>query len=1015
MRVNEQIRYEPDDNCPPVAMLNVALQGVVIALANVASLVTIFAAATKDNWGSEGYLAWAVFAALVVAGAATALQAARMGRIGSGYILLMGPAAPFLGVCVLAVNEAGLPVMASLVVAASLVQFAMAFWLAQLRRIITPVVSGVAFMVVAAAAMPICVARLDDVPAGLSPLAGPTVGAVTLFGAAVLMLRASGLIRLLAIPITLLAGCVAAALLGVYDPQRALEAPWLDLPEFSAWPGLGPVLDRDFLALLLVFLIVSAVVAVKSGGEGAVIQQASWRRPRAIDFRGVQGTLNAGGIGVLLSGMAGILPVLIYLPSTVALMNFTGVAARRAGFLIGAMLIGLALLPKVVAVLLTIPRPVTGAVLMVVMGLIFLEGARTVLQDGFNQQKAVIVGVSLSIGIGLQGQDILTNALGSPWGMAFGNGIVVSVLAAVLLSVVMDMTLSRRRRMETELDIAALPDVDNFLREVGSRAGWNEASLERLRAAGEETLSSMLQLRDDYEGDKPPRLVLIARPHSGTMEIEFLAVSPEENIEDRLAYMSEQEAEPDVGEISFRLLRHYASSVRHRKYHGIDIVTVQVDAQANGDGAGQSRVAQGTCEARPANRTNVAGCRGNRPSYARALEVHSPGGKGDLCVPGNAARLVSGGDGRVLEVGHDVSGKQLDGAHHLLVGQAGEAEVAKDVVDAGFLGLLQPFYHHLRGAPERRQAGVARIVAAVPVALAVGPVLVALGDLAVPVHGHADGRPGGADRPQYPRGEILQLGGVPLRFLHGGGDVDGLGHGRVQVGVLVAVLFHLLAPQLDYLGRLAQDIGGAAGDDLYVAAGGEINAGRAGADGLEQGRVGLLQRLGQHPHVFNIGELPLVGEGFLGPGLDHHVDGFVEPVAAGVNVNAHAVELLLLVTGADAEVEPAVAYDVEHGHFLGHQDGVMQRQDDNRRADADVPCTTGHRAQEGPDSREQAVAGKAVLAQPYLVKAGFVGELYLLQGLGQRLLLGKVLVIGDNGKNPELHGASFQANSWVPC
>ena len=578
MRVNEQIRYEPDDSCPPAAMLNAALQGTVIALTNVVSLVTIFAVASQ---GSDTYLAWAVFAGMVIAGATTALQAARIGRIGSRYILLMGPAAPFMGICVLAVNEAGLPVMASLIVAASVVQFAMAFWLAQLRRIITPVVSGVTLMVVAAAAMPLGVARLDDVPAGLFPLAGPIVGAVTLFGAAVLMLRASGLIRLLAIPITLLAGCVAAVLLGAYDFQRALEAPWFDLPEFAAWPGLGPVVNEEFLALLLVFLVVSAVVAVKSGSEGAVVQQASWRRPRAIDFRGVQGTLNAGGIGVLLSGIAGILPALIYLPSSVALINFTGVAARRTGFIIGAMLIGLALLPKVVAVLLTIPRPVTGAILMVVMGLIFVEGVRTVIQDGFNQRKAVIVGVSLSIGIGLQVHDILTDALGSPWGAAFGNGIVVSVLAAVLLSIVMGMTLARSRRMETELDIAALPDVDDFLRDVGSRARWNEASLERLRAAGEETLSSMLQLRDDYEGDQPPRLVIIAHPQSGTMEIEFLAVSPEENIEDRLAYMSEQAAEPDVGEISFRLLRHFASSVRHRKYHGIDIVTVRVDSQSN--------------------------------------------------------------------------------------------------------------------------------------------------------------------------------------------------------------------------------------------------------------------------------------------------------------------------------------------------------------------------------------------------------------------------------------------------
>ena len=50
------------------------------------------------------------------------------------------------------------------------------------------------------------------------------------------------------------------------------------------------------------------------------------------------------------------------------------------------------------------------------------------------------------------------------------------------------------------------------------------------------------------------------------------------NLEDRVAYLSDQPEAPDEGEISFRLLRHYAASVRHRKYHGIDIVTVRVES-----------------------------------------------------------------------------------------------------------------------------------------------------------------------------------------------------------------------------------------------------------------------------------------------------------------------------------------------------------------------------------------------------------------------------------------------------
>ena len=44
-----------------------------------------------------------------------------------------------------------------------------------------------------------------------------------------------------------------------------------------------------------------------------------------------------------------------------------------------------------------------------------------------------------------------------------------------------------------------------------------------------------------------------------------------------IAYLREQAEQPDVDDLSFRLLRFYASSVRHRKYYGINIVTVEVE------------------------------------------------------------------------------------------------------------------------------------------------------------------------------------------------------------------------------------------------------------------------------------------------------------------------------------------------------------------------------------------------------------------------------------------------------
>ncbi|WP_419944010.1 solute carrier family 23 protein [Candidatus Poriferisodalis sp.] len=577
MPANEQIRYEPDERPPALLTLNVALQGTALIVTNVTAFVVIFAAAFKDD-GS--YARWAIVGALVVAGLVTSLHASRLGRVGPGCVLLMGSGVPYLAACVLAVDTGGLALMSSLVASSSLVQFATAAWLARLRRLITPTVSGVAFMLIAVSAMPIAMHRLNDVPDGASDVAGLLVAVVVLVATALAVLRGSGLWNLWAMPTAIAAGCIVAVPLGVYDPGHVVDASWFELPHVEGWPGLGSVLNGDFWALLPVFLIVSVVVSVRSASEGATIQQASRRNPQSVDFRGVQQTVNVGGAAVLLSGVAGVPPTIAYLPTTVALMNFTGVAARRVGAFIGALLVALALLPKAVAALLTIPRPISGALLMVIMGMLFTEGMRAAARDGLTRQRAFVVGLPLSIAIGLQSHGSLWAAGDSPLAAVLSNGVLVGVLCAVVLTAVLELTAARRRRLDTVLDLAVLGDLDAFLREAGAGLKWNDASIRRLRAAGEETLTAMMQLRDEHESAQPPRVVLNLRPGTGWVELEFLAVFSEENLKDRIDYISEEAGLSNISDLSFRLLRHYATAVRHRKYYGLDVVTVEIEGSA---------------------------------------------------------------------------------------------------------------------------------------------------------------------------------------------------------------------------------------------------------------------------------------------------------------------------------------------------------------------------------------------------------------------------------------------------
>ena len=574
MNFNEQIRYEPDQPCPPRLSVGVALQGVMITLANTVLFVTI---TFRTGGQSDHYLAWAIFAALVISGATTALQAGRVGRLGAGHVLMTGAGPHFIAISVLALEGGGLSTLASLIVVASLVQFAMAAWLPLLRHIVTPVVSGTALMLIAVTVMSIAFGRLKEVPEGVPPPAGLAIAAATLVVSTMLAMRATGIWRFWAPLIGIASGCAAAVLFGMYDVQRVIEAPWLALPDVAEWPGLDLRPGAEFWALLPVFVIVSLVAAVKTSGDAIVMQQISRVRPRAIDFRLVQGALNTNGLGTLLSGIAGTPPTIVYTPSCVSLINLTGVAARSVGYAMGGILLGLAFLPKATGILLTIPTPVMGAFLLMIMGLLFVEGMRTIFQDGIDQRKAIVVAVATAIGVSLENQNIFADLLGGTWGASLSNSVTVGVLTAILLTSLMELTRPPRRRLEAALDISALPGIDAFLHGLASRIGWNEASTERLRAAGEEALSSLLQLGGDEAAGKAPRLIIVARPDGETVEMEFLAVFEEENIEDQLAYLSERAEVPDESEVSFRLLRHYASSVRHRKYHGLDIVTVQVD------------------------------------------------------------------------------------------------------------------------------------------------------------------------------------------------------------------------------------------------------------------------------------------------------------------------------------------------------------------------------------------------------------------------------------------------------
>ena len=571
---NRELRYQPDERPPGGFVLGCGAQLVVLGITGLVAFPTIVVRAAGET---EAYLSWAVFCTVAVNGAATMLQASRIGRIGAGYILTTGPAAAFIGICVTALTEGGPGVLAVLVIVSSLLPLAISARLSLFRRFLTPTIVGTVNMLIPATVLPVVFGRLTDIPEGVPGLAAPSTAAATVLVISVTHLKAAPRLRLWAPLLGVVAGSVVAAAFGFYDVERVLRASWVGLPQ-RAWPGLDLDFGPAFAGLLPAFLFVALIGTIQTITAAVGVQRVSWRRPRAVDYRVVEGAVAADGVGKLLCGVGGIMPTQTT-TFAVPAIEITGVAARRVGVAAGVLMIALAFLPKALAVVLAVPGPVFAAYLIVLMALIFVRGMAEVIQGGIDHRTGLIAGMGFWVGVGCQNGLLFPEYVADIAGGLLANGITVGGLVAILMTLFLEVTAPRVSRLEVESDVSVLPQVRKFIGEFAARSGWGSKMVDRLDAASEETLLMLADPDDDAEKRERRRLFLSARKEADGAVIEFVAAAGKENIQDRIGLLAEQ---PDdllmEREVSLRLLRHIASSVRHQQFHDADIVTVRVDA-----------------------------------------------------------------------------------------------------------------------------------------------------------------------------------------------------------------------------------------------------------------------------------------------------------------------------------------------------------------------------------------------------------------------------------------------------
>ena len=573
-------RLHPDGKIPAPLTLGLAIQLVGLVLPGIVLIPTIVFRAAGQ---SEAVVLWAVFASVMICGLTSMLQSLRVGRLGTGYIHPMGTAGAAIAVSIAALDAGGPSLLAALVFTLALCQFAFSARLSLFRRILTPTVTGTVIMLTPVTVMPHIFKQLTNVPEGTPALAAPLCAFTTLLVVACIVLKGRATLRLWAPVIGIVAGSAVSGAFGLYDVDRIARASWVGVPG-AEWPGFVLDFGPAFWALLPAFLFIALICTIQTISGSVANQHVSWAEPRAVDFRTVQGAVAADGVGHLLIGLAGTMPIVLR-PNGAAMIEITGVSSRYVGIALGGVLIALACLPKALAVVLAIPGPVVAAFITITMAGIFIIGTKVILQGGLDYRGGLIAGISFWVGVGFQNGAIFPEHVSGFAGGLLQNGMMAGGITAIAMTALMELTKPRPSRLEVECDLSALSEIREFIGAFASRSGWGEAMAARLDAAGEETLLTLLDQEEAGEEPERRRLLLVARSEDGGAVIEFVASKGEENLQDRIALLGEASAGDMIErEVSLRLLRHLASSVRHQQYHGTDIVTVRVEPPGAGPG-----------------------------------------------------------------------------------------------------------------------------------------------------------------------------------------------------------------------------------------------------------------------------------------------------------------------------------------------------------------------------------------------------------------------------------------------
>lgn len=399
--------YGLEDKPAPLQSVLGALQHLLAMFVGIITPAIIISGALKLPIEYSSFL---ISMALFVSGVGTFIQVNRFfGVLGSGLLSIQGVSFTFIGTIIaigLSVTkgggspEAAMATIFGCTFLGSFFTMGASRLLPYLRKVITPVVSGVVVILIGLTLIEVGMTDFcGGFPAKGTPdfasLENVSLGLFVMITIVLLNRSTNPFLRMGSVVIGLALGYIIAVFLGKVDFSRLAGVSIFSLPipfKFGFFKfDLSQMLTVGIIYLLIVMEAIGDLTATSMLSGEPVEGEKYMQR--------VSGGILADGFNSAMAAIFNAFPLATFSQNN-GVIQLTGVASRHVGKYIAGILVLLGIFPIIGGVISIMPKPVLGGATLILFSMVASAGVRIVTAHPLGRKEMLILAVSLGTGLG---------------------------------------------------------------------------------------------------------------------------------------------------------------------------------------------------------------------------------------------------------------------------------------------------------------------------------------------------------------------------------------------------------------------------------------------------------------------------------------------------------------------------------------------------------------------------------------------------------------------------------------